>query len=155
MAKATKGKEIFLFKKKTNEFFFKSISSNKCNYTNLINKNNSLPNGTLTLDEDLIEHDKTISNNIPRSSIPLVIRSYPSKQIQNENNRLKLSLDYIHRLIEQNERRCEQQEHNTVIEQEWQILGRVTDRLLVVIFFIGTMLAFVFIFYQAPHLRLK
>jgi hypothetical protein len=68
---------------------------------------------------------------------------------------LKLSFDYIYHLIEQNERRCEQQEHNTTIGQEWQILGRVIDRLFVFIFLISTMLVFVFIFYQAPHLRLK
>ncbi len=68
---------------------------------------------------------------------------------------MKFSFDYIHRLIEQNERRCEQQEYNTTIGQEWQILGRVIDRLFVVIFLISTMFVFGIIFYQAPHLRLK
>ena len=57
--------------------------------------------------------------------------------------------------MEQNERRCEQQEHNATIGQEWQILGRVIDRLFVVLFLIGTMLVFGFIFQQAPDLRLK
>ncbi|CAF4330223.1 unnamed protein product, partial [Adineta steineri] len=61
----------------------------------------------------------------------------------------------LYRLIEQNERRCKQQEHNTTIAQQWQILGRVIDRLFIVVFLIGTMLVFGFIFYQAPHLRLK
>jgi len=155
LAKETNGKEIFILRKKNEFFSFKSLSSNKCNYTNLINKKNSLQNGAITSDEESLIHNKTTSNNIPRLSIPLILRPYPSKQIQNENNRLKLSFDYIYHLIEQNERRCEQQEHNTTIGQEWQILGRVIDRLFVFIFLISTMLVFVFIFYQAPHLRLK
>ena len=59
----------------------------------------------------------------------LLLRPYPQNPIQktNENNRLQFSLDYIDRLIEQNERRCEKQEHNTIIGHEWQILGRVVD----------------------------
>ena len=64
-------------------------------------------------------------------------------------------MHYIYRLIEQNERRCEQQEHNSTIGQEWQILGRVIDRLFVFLFLIGTMFVFGIIFHQAPHLRLK
>lgn len=123
----------------------KTKLSKKCNCKN------SLQNGTVTSDEE----DKITSNPVSRSSIPLVLRSCPSKQLSNETSRLKFSFDYIHRLIEQNERRSEQQEHNTSIAQEWQILGRVIDRLFVLIFSIGTMLVFIFIFYQAPHLRLK
>jgi hypothetical protein len=99
-----------------------------------------------------LQNGRIVSNE-GRLSIPLILRSCPPKP--NENTRLKFSFEYIHRLIEQNERRCEQQEHNTIIGQEWQILGRVIDRLFVLIFLIGTMLVFGFIFSQAPHLRLK
>jgi hypothetical protein len=88
------------------------------------------------------------------TSAPLVLRSYTSKQ-DKFNETIKSSMDYIHRLIEQNERRFEQQEHNTIIGQEWQILGRVVDRLLVFVFLIGSMLVFLYILRQAPHLRLK
>jgi hypothetical protein len=115
----------------------------------------------MTLGEDPVEHDKitvTSSDNNHGLTTPLVLRPYPLKQhLQkpNENTTFKSSIDYVHRLIEQNERRCEQQEHNTIIEQEWQMLGRVVDRLFVFVFLIGTMLIFIFIFYQAPHLRLK
>jgi hypothetical protein len=112
------------------------------------------------------------------TSPPLILRSYTSLQSSNHsstkqsnqpsqqkdnpnyttdltNKNTKLSVDYIHRLIEQNERRCEQQEHNTTIAHEWQILSRVVDRLLVFVFLVGTMLVFLFIFRQAPLLRLK
>ena len=70
-------------------------------------------------------------------------------------NDLKSSFDYFHRLIGKSERRYEEQEYNGIIAQEWQIVGRVVDRLLVYIFLIGTMFVFGFIFRQAPHLRLK
>ncbi|CAF1348277.1 unnamed protein product [Rotaria magnacalcarata] len=114
------------------------------------------------------------------TSPPLILRSYPPIQTSNtlsnrqshkphdkdnqncltdltnkNTNATKLSMDYIHRLVEQNESRYEQQEHNRSIGQEWQILGRVVDRLLVFIFLITTMVVFIFIFCQAPHLRLK
>ena len=114
----------------------------------------------MTVDED--EHNKITvrsSDNINRLSVPLILRSYTPKQLHlqksNPNRQFSPSNDYIHRLIEQNERRYEQQELNATIGQEWQILGRVIDRLLVYIFLIGTMLVFVVIFGQAPHLRLK
>lgn len=106
---------------------------------------------------------------------PLILRSYPSFQsstkplssqqtkskdlpnhsIYSSNKSHKISTDYIHRLIEQNERRYEQQQQTTTIGQEWQILSRVVDRLLALIFLISTMLVFLFIFRQAPLLRLK
>ncbi|CAF4697068.1 unnamed protein product, partial [Rotaria magnacalcarata] len=98
------------------------------------------------------------------TSPPLILRSYPPIQTSNtlsnrqshkphdkdnqncltdltnkNTNATKLSMDYIHRLVEQNESRYEQQEHNRSIGQEWQILGRVVDRLLVFIFLITTM----------------
>jgi hypothetical protein len=107
---------------------------------------NSLQNGRIISRKNSIE-------NHHRLSVPLVPRSYALKST--ENARLKLSIDYIHQLVEQNERRSERQEHNTIIGQEWQILGRVIDRLFVLIFLIGTMFVFGFIFFQAPHLRLK
>jgi hypothetical protein len=113
------------------------------------------------------------------TSPPLILRSYTSLQSSNNpnksqqqqqqqdnqsylidssnknlNNR-KVSIDYIHRLVEQNERRYEQQERHTTIGHEWQILSQVVDRLLVFIFLIGTMLVFLYIFRQAPLLRLK
>jgi hypothetical protein len=112
------------------------------------------------------------------TSPPLILRSYTSfrsstnpstKQQQQQqqskdnqnslidstNKNTKFSTDYIHRLIEQNERRYEQQEHNTTMGHEWQILSQVVDRLLVFVFLISTMLVFFFIFRQAPLLRLK
>ncbi|CAF1325432.1 unnamed protein product [Adineta steineri] len=70
-------------------------------------------------------------------------------------NNLKSSIDYIHRLVEQNERRYEQQERLTTVGQEWQILSRVVDRLLVFVFLVSNMLVFFIIFRQAPLLRLK
>jgi hypothetical protein len=121
--------------------------NSKCNYTNLINKTKPLHNGPTILNEVPIEHNKTTV-----TSVPLVLRSNTLKQ---QSSDLKSSFDYIQRLIEQNERRCEQQEHNTMIGQEWQILGRVVDRLFVYIFLIGTLFVFGFIFRQAPDLRLK
>jgi len=72
-----------------------------------------------------------------------------------EVNRIQYSIDYIHRLIEHNQRRSEEQDANLLIIQEWQILGRVVDRLFVWIFLIGTMFVFYLIFSQAPRLRLK
>jgi hypothetical protein len=108
------------------------------------------------------------------SSPPLILRSYTSfqssakpQQKSNDNpnhltdlpNRtttnMKSSIDYIHRLVEQNERRYERQEQNTLIGREWQILSRVVDRLLVFVFLVSTMFVFYSIFRQAPHLRLK
>ncbi|CAF4051289.1 unnamed protein product [Rotaria sordida] len=132
-------------------------------YTNITKNMNSLHNGPITLDEDSFEYDKitvTSSDNIHKSSIPLVLRSYTSKQqIQksnyNNNNNFKSSIHYIHRLIEKNERRCEEQERKTKLAQEWQILGQVVDRLLVYLFLICTIFVFGFILFQAPHLRLK
>ena len=136
----------------------------------------------MTLYEDRVERDTntattsmTYSDNIHSydfyTSPPLILRSYTSlqssntstiKQPQKDNdltnrntNNSKLSIDYIHRLVEQNERRYEQQEHNTTIGHEWQILSRVVDRLLVFVFLVSTMLVFYVIFRQAPHLRLK
>ena len=110
------------------------------------------------------------------TSPPLILRSYTSLQTSNHsstkpsthqqiqqkdnpaelsNRNTKLSVEYIHRLIEQNERRCEQQEHNTIIGYEWQTLSQVVDRLLVFVFLISTIFVFFFIFRQSPHLRLK
>lgn len=91
------------------------------------------------------------------TSVPLILRSYGSKgkEKSNSRTRLKSSVEYIHRLIEQNEHRCEQQEHQAIIGQEWHVLGRVVDRLLVFVFIVGTLLVFLIIFAQAPHLRLK
>ncbi|UJR27280.1 hypothetical protein I4U23_008575 [Adineta vaga] len=114
------------------------------------------------------------------SSPPLILRSYTSFQTSTNSttkqkqkypeketfnnltestnkstNNLIQSADYIHRLVEQNERRYEQQEHNSAIEHEWQILSRVVDRLLVFVFLISNILVFYIIFRQAPHLRLK
>ena len=80
---------------------------------------------------------------------------YITDSLTKNNRHMKLSMDYIHRLVEQNERRYEQQEHQTTIGHEWQILSRVVDRLLVLIFLLGTMFIFLFIFFQAPLLRLK
>lgn len=82
-------------------------------------------------------------------------KDLPNHSITMNSKSRKFSTDYIHRLIEQNERRCEQQEQNNTIGQEWQILSRVVDRLLAFIFLISTMLVFLFIFLQAPLLRLK
>ncbi|CAF0938376.1 unnamed protein product [Adineta ricciae] len=115
-------------------------------------------NGLLPLDEDSSEHEKLTvisSDNNHNQSSPLVLRSHTPKPKSSENNHFKASIPYIYRFMEQNERRCEQQEHNATIGQEWQILGRVIDRLFVVLFLIGTMLVFGFIFQQAPDLRLK
>lgn len=111
---------------------------------------------------------------------PLILRSYAPfqnpinrihhRQIKRDNSsnrvesntirthqkqQLKLSIDYVHRLVDQNERRYEQQEHLNKISQEWQILSRVVDRLLVCIFLFSSMFVFGVIFFQAPHLRLK
>jgi hypothetical protein len=126
----------------------------------------------------------TYSDNVPSydfyTSPPLILRSYTSLQSSNNSstkqqqlqqhkynekdlidssnknlNSMKLSVDYIHRLVEQNERRWEQQEHNTTIGHEWQLLSQVVDRLLIFVFLISTMLVFFLIFRQAPHLRLK
>lgn len=115
-------------------------------------------NGLLTVDEDSSEHEKLTvisSDQNHKQSSPLVLRSYTPKPKSSENNHFKASIPYIYHLMEQNERRCEQQEHNATIGQEWQILGRVIDRLFVVLFLIGTLLVFGFIFQQAPDLRLK
>lgn len=114
------------------------------------------------------------------TSPPLILRSYTSLQTSNNNSttktpqtqqkdnqtyladvsnknpaNMKLSIDYIHRLIEQNERRYEQQEHFTTISHEWQILSQVVDRLLVFVFLISTILVFFLIFRQALFLRFK
>lgn len=72
-----------------------------------------------------------------------------------EISRVKCSIDYIHRLIEQNQRRSDEQDANLLIIQEWQIVGRVIDRLFVWVFLLGTMFVFYLIFSQAPRLRLK
>ncbi|CAF3237092.1 unnamed protein product [Rotaria socialis] len=134
------------------------------NSSNLTNKISSLNDGTLILGEDLLEYEKitlTSSDNNHKSSTPLVLRPYTSKQQQQnlqkstDTNNFKSSLYHIHRLIEKSERRYEQKEHKKSIGQEWQILGRVIDRLLVYIFFLGTILAFLCIVLQAPRLRLK
>lgn len=133
--------------------------------------------GTMTT--SLTHSDHLHSYDFVTSPPPLILRSYPSfqssthsstKQSQQQPTKSKdlpnqsinsnkqsrqFSSNYIHRLIEQNERRYEQQEHNTTIGQEWQILSRVVDRLLALIFVITTMLVFLFIFRQAPLLRLK
>ena len=61
---------------------------------------------------------------------------------------IKSSIDSIHRLIEQ-------QQYQTIIGRQWQILGRVLDRLLVYLFFFGTIFVFYLILSQAPQLRLK
>jgi hypothetical protein len=149
-----------------------------------MNKHTSLHNGKMTLYEDPIERDTTTSliysDNLHAydfyTSPPLILRSYTSLQSSNNSstkpqqkdnqnylteslnknlNNKKLSMDYIHRLVEQNERRYEQQEHHTTMAREWQILSNVVDRLLVFVFLISTMLVFFFIFRQSPHLRLK
>ena len=159
----------------------KRKSSKENNKNDHVNKNSSLHNGRMTLYEDPIERDTTGTTSLTYSdnihsydfytSPPLILRSYTSfqsaKQPQKDNqnhlpdlsnkttNNMKLSIDYIHRLVEQNERRYERQEHNTSIEHEWQILSRVVDRLLVFVFLFSTMLVFYLIFGQAPHLRLK
>lgn len=88
---------------------------------------------------------------------------YPDKENENcssdtlnrTTSHMKSSIDYIYRLVEQSERRYVQQEHSKLIAQEWQILGRVVDRLLVLVFLVSTILVFLCIFLQAPHLRLK
>ncbi|UJR21933.1 hypothetical protein I4U23_025002 [Adineta vaga] len=132
--------------------------ANKRTKINHKNESKSSENGLLTFNEDSSDHEKiTIisSDHKHEPSIPLVLRSYTAKQKSNENNNFKASVHYIYQLIEQNERRYEQQEHNTTIGQEWQILGRVVDRLFVFLFLIGTMLVFGIIFQQAPDLRLK
>ncbi len=130
---------------------------------------------TTTATTSLTYSDNLHSYDFYRSP-PLILRSYPllqssnhsstKQQSQKENPNdltdssnktanMKLSMNYIHRLIEQNERRFEQQEHQTTIGQEWQILSQVVDRLLVFVFLIGTTLVFLFIFRQAPLIRLK
>jgi len=81
--------------------------------------------------------------------------NYLTELSNKSSNNTRVSIDYIHRLVEQNERRYEQQEHKTTVGHEWQILSQVVDRLFVFIFLISTMLVFYFIFRQAPHLRLK
>ncbi|CAF1098898.1 unnamed protein product [Adineta ricciae] len=111
---------------------------------------------------------------------PLILRSYTSyqsptntstkqkqKQSEKENpnhasessskstSSFNSSADYVHRLVEQNERRYEKQEHHASIACEWQILSRVVDRLLVFVFFVSNILVFYIIFRQAPLLRLK
>ncbi|CAF5132436.1 unnamed protein product, partial [Rotaria sp. Silwood1] len=168
--------------KKKQTKLLNKYSSNKTDYTN---KNTSLHNGKMTLYEDPIEPNitssLTSSDNLHSfdfyTSPPLILRSCTSIQSSNRHqqqksndknnqtyltdlsnkysNSMRLSIDYIHRIVEQNEHRYEQQEHNRIITQEWQILGRVVDRLLVFIFLISTMVVFLFIFLQAPHLRLK
>jgi hypothetical protein len=147
-----------------------------------MNKHTTLHNGKMTLYEDAIERDTatattslTYSENLHSydfyTSSPLILRPYTSLQSSNnsstkpqqkekqnylnETSNKKLSMDYIHRLVEQNEHRYEQQEHNTTIAREWQTLSQVVDRLLVFVFLISTMLVFFFIFRQSPHLRLK
>lgn len=116
------------------------------------------------MDKDPPEHDAIMltSDNNHSPLVPLILRPYTSKQkhqlVQQKHNDFdgfKTSLNRIHRLIEKNELRYNQKHYNTVIGQEWQILGRVVDRLLVYIFLICTMLVFLFIFLQAPRLRLK
>ena len=81
------------------------------------------------------------------------------QQLQKENDLTnktsKLSMSYIHRLIEQSERRYERQEQTTTICYEWQILSQVVDRLLVFLFLLSTIIVFVAIFFRAPLLRLK
>lgn len=115
------------------------------------------------------------------ASTPLILRSYASTQASSNNSssrqhhksierdnqscstdlpnintkNMKLPLDYIHRLVEQHENRHEEQEHNKRIGQEWQLLGRIVDRLFVFLFLITTIIVFLLIFVQAPHLRLK
>ncbi|CAF1025375.1 unnamed protein product [Rotaria sp. Silwood1] len=168
--------------KKKQTKLLNKYSSNKTDYTS---KNTSLHNGKMTLYEDPIEPNitssLTSSDNLHSfdfyTSPPLILRSCTSIQSSNRHqqqksndknnqtyltdlsnkysNSMRLSIDYIHRIVEQNEHRYEQQEQNRIITQEWQILGRVVDRLLVFIFLISTMVVFLFIFLQAPHLRLK
>jgi glutamine amidotransferase PdxT len=81
---------------------------------------------------------------------PLILRSNWESQRHRQT-----SIDYIHHVIKRNEHRCQQQDYRTIIEQEWQILSRIVDRLFACLFLIGTMLVFLVIFGQAPHLRLK
>lgn len=145
-----------MFYSKNLNSFFKSTTSRKIQ-SKYINTNNtkSLQNGPIPLNEDPEKITITSPDTNQGLTVPLVLRPYQHVQKSNENHKFKSSIDYIHRLIEQNERRYEQQEHNTTIAQEWQILGRVVDRLFVFVFLIGTMLVFIFIFYQVPQLRLK
>lgn len=130
----------------------------ECNFSNLIPK---IPNGNIKSDEESLENEKVAvrsSDNRHIASVPLILRSYSTKirsRNSNDNINTKTSVSSLCRLIEKSERRCEQQEYNLTIEQEWQILGRVVDRLLVYLFLITTMFVFIFIFYQAPQLRLK
>ena len=138
-----------------------------------------IENSTITATNSLPYSDNLHSYDFYRSP-PLILRSYTSMQSSNASsnkpqqkyhekdnqnhltdalnkntNHMKLSIDYIYRLIEQNERRYEEQEHIKTIAQEWQILGRVVDRVLVFLFLISALLVFLFIFLQAPHIRLK
>ncbi|CAF1402169.1 unnamed protein product [Adineta steineri] len=70
-------------------------------------------------------------------------------------NNLKSSIDYIHRLVEQNERRYEQQERLTTVGQEWQILSRVVDRLLVFVFLVSNILVFFYYFSSSTTFKIK
>ena len=117
-------------------------------------------NGALTVHRNSVRLDTKIliaslspSDNL-HSSVPLVLRAYSSEKSR-EHSRTHDSSNHLNRLIAESERRHKQQEHQATIAQEWQILGRVVDRLFVYVFLIGSMLVFAFILFQAPHLRLK
>ena len=64
-------------------------------------------------------------------------------------------MDYLYRLIAQHQSRSHEQVEQNLIAEEWQLLGRRVDQLLVYLFLCGTILIFGLIFGQVPHLRLK
>lgn len=137
-------------------------------------------NGKMVLYDDRAEEklNETNRNDILFST-PLILRSsspttnsnsinnqISTKRINERENstncikisqqqQIQFSIDYLHKLIEQNERRHQEQEVQNLVVQEWQILSRVVDRLFVFIFSIASIFVFCLIFARAPHIRWK
>ena len=94
----------------------------------------------------------------PTSTLaPLILRSYSSKKKKKSllHDQWQTSMDYLYRLIAQHQTRSREQFEQNLLAEEWQLLGRFVDRLLVYLFLVGTIVIFGLIFGQVPHLRLK
>lgn len=88
---------------------------------------------------------------------PLILRSSSSKKKKRSmlHDQWQTSMDYLYRLIAQHQTRSQEQFEQNLIAEEWHLLGRFVDRLLVYLFLFGTIFIFGLIFGQVPNLRLK
>lgn len=105
--------------------------------------------------------DSYLSSNRPTSDssnfAPLILRSYRSKRKKRTflQDQWQASLDYLYRLIAEHQSRSDEQLEQNLIAEEWHMLGRLVDHLLVYLFLFGAVIVFGLIFGQVPHLRLK